>query len=84
MANDDDLVAVGSGKLSPIALVTSEASVECMSSSSSVASDDSDGDTGLLSALLGPPSFGSASGTSESSELSFYSAVDSPAELAQN
>ena len=35
----------------------SGASVECMSSSSSVASDDSDGDAGLLSALLDPPSF---------------------------
>ena len=37
--------------------------MECMSSSSSVASDDSDGDEGLLSALLGPPSFGSAKRT---------------------
>ena len=38
--------------LSPIDRVPSGASVECMSSSSSVASDDSDGDAGLLSALL--------------------------------
>ena len=50
---------------------------ECMCSSSSVASDNSDGDTGLLSALLGPPSFGLAHHTSESSDLSYYSAIDS-------
>ena len=54
-----------------------------MSSSSSVSSDDSDWDAGLLSALLGPPSFGSAQRTCESSDLSFYSAVDSSAGLTQ-
>ena len=48
-----------------IARVPSGAYVKCMSSSSSVASDDSDGDAGLLSVLLGPPSFGSAPRTSE-------------------
>ena len=53
------------------------ASVECMSSSFLAASDDSDGDAGLLSALLGPPSFGLAQHTSESSEFYFCSAVDS-------
>ena len=54
-----------------------------MSSSSSVASDDSDGDAGLLSALLGPQSFGSAQHTAESSDFSYYRAVDSSAGLTQ-
>ena len=57
--------------LSLIDRVPSGASVECLSSSSSVASDDYDGDAGLLSALLGPPSFGSAQHTFESSDLSY-------------
>ena len=52
---------------------------ECLSSSSSVASDESDGDAGLLSVLLGPPTFGPAQHTSESSDLSYYSAIDSSA-----
>ena len=43
-----------------------------MYSSSLVASDDSDGDAGLLSALLGPPSFGSAKCTYELSDLFYY------------
>ena len=56
----------------------------CMSSSSSVASNDSDADVGLLSALLDPSLFSSAPHTAESSDFSFYSTVDSPAGLAQN
>ena len=69
--------------LSPINRVPSGASVECLSSSSTVASDDSDGDAGLLSALLGPPSFGLAQHISESSDLSYYSVINSSARLTQ-
>ena len=43
--------------ISPIACVSPGVSDICMSSSCSVVSDESDGDAGLLSALLGPPSF---------------------------
>ena len=57
--------------------------MEFTSASSSVASDDSDVDAGLLSALLGLPSFGLAQRTSESSDFSYYSVVDSLAGLTQ-
>ena len=46
--------------ISPIDRVPSGDSVERCSSSSSVASDDSDGDAGLLASILGPSSFGSS------------------------
>ena len=69
-------------KLSPIDRIPSEYSMGCVSSSSSVASDDSYGDAGLLASLLGC-SIGSVSRTSVSSEFSFYSAVDSPTGLPQ-
>ena len=45
-----------SSPISPIACVSPGVSDICMSSSSSVVSDESDGDAGLLSALLGSPS----------------------------
>ena len=57
--------------------------MERCSSSSSVASDDSDGDAGLLASLLGPSSIGSVSRASMSSDFSFYRAVDSPPGLPQ-
>ena len=69
--------------ISPIDRVLSGDSVECVSSYFLVASDDSDGDTGLLASLLGPSSFDSVSRASVSSEFSLYSAVDSPARLPQ-
>ena len=50
-----------------------------MSLSSSVTSDESDGDVGLLSALLVPPICGLPQHTLKLSDLSYYSAVDSSA-----
>ena len=58
-----------SSPISPIACVSTGVSDICMSSSSSVVSDGSDGDAGLLSALLGPPSFRLDQHKAGSSEL---------------
>ena len=54
-----------------------------LSSSSSVASDDSDGDVGFLTSLPGLSSFGSMQRASVSSDFSFCSAVDRPTRLPQ-
>ena len=62
--------------LSLISSVPSRDSVEHPSLSSSMASDDSDGDVGLLISLLSLPSF-----VSVSSDFSFDSAVGSPTGL---
>ena len=67
--------------LSPIIYVHSEDSVGRLSSSSSVVSDDWDGDVGLLTSLLGLSSFDSMPRASVFSDISFYSAIDSPTEL---
>ena len=72
-----------SGSRPRCAEIIFDAFSDCLCASSSVASDDSDGDAGLLLALLSPPSFSLAQRTSESSDFSFYSAVDSSAGLAQ-
>ena len=61
--------------LSPIDSIPYGDSGECQSSSSSVASDDLDSDVGLLMSLLSPPSVGSMTRASMSSDFSFYSAV---------
>ena len=67
--------------LSPISSVPSGNSVGHLSSSSSVASDDLDGDVGLLTLLHSLPSFGSMPRVSVSSDFSFNSAVGSPTRL---
>ena len=69
--------------LSPIDSIPSGDLGERQSSSSSVVSDDLDGDVGLLMSLLSPPSVGSMTRASVSSDFSFYSAVDSPTGLPQ-
>ena len=69
--------------LSPIHSIPSGDSGECQSSSSSEASDDLDGDVGLLTSLLSPLSVGSMTRASMSSDFSFYSAVDSPTGLTR-
>ena len=70
--------------LSPISSVPSGDSVERPSSSSLVASDDSDGDVRLLTSSLSLPSFGSMPWVSVSSDISFYSAVGSPIGLTRD
>ena len=63
--------------VSPIHSVPSVDSMDHISASSSIASDD-DRDDGLLALVLGPLSIGAMSG---SSYLLYYSAIDSPAGL---
>ena len=72
-----------SSPISPIACVSPGVLDTCISSSSSVLSDESDGDAGLLSALQGPPSFRLAQHKAGSPELSSSSAMDVPANRIQ-
>ena len=69
-----------SSPISPIACVSPGVSAICMTSSSSVVSD---GDAGLLAALLGPPSFRLPQQKTGSPELSSSSAMDVPASRIQ-
>ena len=61
--------------------IPSGESGERQSSSSSVASDNLDGDVGLLMLLLSPPPVGSMTRAYMSSDFSLYSAVNSPTGL---
>ena len=67
----------------PIACVSPGVSDICMSSPSSVVSDGSDGDVGLLSALLGPHSFRLSQHKAGSSDFSSSGAMDVPANRIQ-
>ena len=68
-----------SSPFSPIACASADVSEICISSSSPMLSDASDGDAGLLVELLSPPSLGSTQPRAESSELPSSGAMDCPA-----